>query len=176
MISRTLRNSVQKQLGGVRFSSHALPAGFGIAKAGNPEPIVKKCIDQVKSENLSGDAYEARLKQLLSAENYTLYHTNPEKGREFVSNYEHTKEHGEQTASLWKKISIFVFIPALVLSSVNSYFVEAEHAKHREHVYEHGGPEVQYPYQKLLIKDFFWGDGNKSLFWNEKANFNKKEE
>lgn len=30
---------------------------------------------------------------------------------------------------------------------------------------------VEYPYQNMRAKRFPWGDGDKTLFWNDKVNY-----
>lgn len=83
-----------------------------------------------------------------------------------------TQHHAEGTSSLWRKISYFVALPAIVATAINTYFVEAEHAEHRAHL-AHVSDEdwpIQYDYQNIRTKNFFWGDGDKTLFWNPVIN------
>lgn len=97
---------------------------------------------------------------------------NPEAAKAFKSQYEATKHHAEQTSSLWRKISWFVAAPAVLATAVNTYFVEAEHAHHREHlahVSDEDWPK-QYDYMNIRSKPFFWGNGDETLFWNPVVN------
>ncbi|CAG8514041.1 3308_t:CDS:2 [Paraglomus brasilianum] len=75
-------------------------------------------------------------------------------------------EHAKATASLWKKISIYVCIPALVLSTANAYRLMKEHSKHEIH------PEdvPNYSYLRIRSKPFFWGNGDHTLFHNPAVN------
>ncbi|ANB14148.1 cytochrome c oxidase subunit VIa [Sugiyamaella lignohabitans] len=97
---------------------------------------------------------------------------NEAKAKEFQETYEHTKEHANSTFGLWKNISIWVCVPALIASGINSYYIEKEHAEHREHnshIPDEDMP-TEFLFQNVRNKKYFWGDGDKTLFWNEKAN------
>lgn len=63
----------------------------------------------------------------------------------------------------WKKISIFVVVPALVAGIINAYIGhEKEHHEPR--------PEfIDYAHMRHRVKDYPWG-GNKSLFHNPHVN------
>ncbi|KAG7777464.1 hypothetical protein KL930_000363 [Ogataea haglerorum] len=97
---------------------------------------------------------------------------DPAKAKEFIEHYEAVIHHSEKTSNLWKKITYFVAFPVIALTAVNTYFVEAEHAHHREHTKHLSDEEwpKDYPYQNIRRKDFFWGDGDKTLFWNPDVN------
>ncbi|KAK3645465.1 hypothetical protein LTR22_014727 [Elasticomyces elasticus] len=60
-------------------------------------------------------------------------------------------------------------------SGVNAWRLWNEHWEHVAH-----GPsleeKVEYPYQNIRTKNFFWGDGDKTAFWNPKVNYHKKDE
>jgi hypothetical protein len=75
----------------------------------------------------------------------------------------------------WRKLSIYVVIPCLVIAGVNAYRLWTEHWEHVAH-----GPSLEekpeYPYQNIRTKNYFWGDGDKTLFWNPKVNYHKKDE
>nr|ACO11771.1 Cytochrome c oxidase polypeptide VIa-liver, mitochondrial precursor [Lepeophtheirus salmonis] len=63
--------------------------------------------------------------------------------------------HGD-SAGFWKKIFLFVGIPAIVLGHINAFALPGDH-EHR--------PEFKpYPYLRIRKKPFPWGDGNHSLF------------
>ncbi|KOC63859.1 Cytochrome c oxidase subunit 6A1, mitochondrial [Habropoda laboriosa] len=75
-----------------------------------------------------------------------------------------THKGAEKGATLWRNISIFVGLPLIILSNVNSYLNSQQH--HRER------PEfIAYPYLKIINKPFPWGDGKHSLFHNPKVNY-----
>lgn len=61
---------------------------------------------------------------------------------------------------LWRKLSIYVVIPALCIGSVNAWRLWSEHWEHKSHE-----PPVEerteYPYMNIRTKNFFWGDGDK---------------
>lgn len=97
-----------------------------------------------------------------------------EAARTFKQSLEATQHHAKETTGLWKKITVFVAIPAIALAAVNTYFVEAEHARHREHlkhVPDSDWPK-DYEFQNIRTKPFFWGDGDKTMFWNPVVNRN----
>ncbi|KAH8802875.1 cytochrome c oxidase subunit VIa [Xylogone sp. PMI_703] len=84
------------------------------------------------------------------------------------------KEHAAATSELWRKLSIYVTIPALIIASVNAYNLWNEHWAH----WEHQPPleeRTEYAYQNIRTKNFFWGDGDKTVFWNDKVNYHHKE-
>lgn len=71
------------------------------------------------------------------------------------------KKHGG--GALYKKLALFVCVPAIVLLAVNTFVLNAE---------EHEGLEnyTQYDYLLIRNKRFPWGDGTKSLFHNPHKN------
>ncbi|SCU84760.1 LAFA_0D11848g1_1 [Lachancea sp. 'fantastica'] len=90
----------------------------------------------------------------------------------FKETAENTHHHAKETSGLWLKISMFVAAPAIALAAVNTYFVEAAHAEHRSHLKHVPDSEwpKNYDYQNIRTKPFFWGDGDKTLFWNPIVN------
>lgn len=99
---------------------------------------------------------------------------NLTKAKAFLEYNKHVSEHSGKTASLWYKISLFVALPAIILCSINTWGIEMKHAEHREHL-KHI-PDEDWPrnreYQNVRYKPFFWGDGDKTLFWNDGINRN----
>ncbi|KAG0318392.1 Cytochrome c oxidase subunit 6A, mitochondrial [Dissophora globulifera] len=79
------------------------------------------------------------------------------------------KEHAGPATETWRKISLFVCIPAVLVSSVNAYNLYAKHQAHLEHERHEGHEKVKYPYMRLRAKAFPWGDD--SLFYNPEVNF-----
>jgi len=61
---------------------------------------------------------------------------------------------------LWRKLSIYIVIPCLVLASINAWNLWNEHWEHWEHM-PPLEERVEYPYQNIRTKNFFWGDGDK---------------
>lgn len=61
---------------------------------------------------------------------------------------------------LWRKLSIYVVIPAVILSSINAKNLWDAHWEHWSHM-----PPLEerpeYPYQNIRSKNYFWGDGDK---------------
>lgn len=90
---------------------------------------------------------------------------------------------------LWRKLSIYVVIPCVILASINAYNLWTEHWEHWEHM-PPLEERVEYPYQNIRTKNFFFGDGDKvckvrngeestnisqTLFWNDKVNYHNKD-
>ncbi|EDK42741.1 hypothetical protein PVL30_000885 [Lodderomyces elongisporus] len=104
--------------------------------------------------------------------NEASYKSNPKLGEQFMKQYETKVHHSEGITNLWKKLTYFVAIPAILLVAIPVGKVEMEHAKHREHQRHMSDEEwpQQYEYQNIRAKPFFWGDGDKTLFWNSDVN------
>ncbi|KAH0497180.1 hypothetical protein TgHK011_004509 [Trichoderma gracile] len=93
---------------------------------------------------------------------------------EFIAERQHIKEHAKSTTELWKKISIYGVVPALVVAAANAYWLWNEHWEHWSHLPPL--PErTEYPYQNIRTKNFQWGDGDKTIFWNDKVNYHNKD-
>ncbi|KAK5943919.1 hypothetical protein PMZ80_003200 [Knufia obscura] len=84
------------------------------------------------------------------------------------------KAHAAATSDLWRRLSIYVVVPCLILASINAWNLWNEHWEHWEHL-PPLEERVEYPYQNIRTKNFFWGDGDKTLFWNEKVNYHNKD-
>ncbi|KAI8683266.1 hypothetical protein LRP88_04763 [Fusarium phalaenopsidis] len=93
---------------------------------------------------------------------------------EFIKERQHIKEHAKGTTELWKKISIFGVIPALALSGANAYWLWNEHWDHWNHM-PPLEERTEYPYQNIRTKNYQWGDGDKTIFWNESVNYHNKD-
>ncbi|KAI3405783.2 hypothetical protein KGF56_001390 [Candida oxycetoniae] len=104
--------------------------------------------------------------------NSPAYKPNPEKGAKFIKAYEEKVHHSESITNLWKKMTYLVAIPAILLVSIPVAKVEMSHAEHRKHQRHLSDDEwpTQYEYQNIRSKPFFWGDGDKTLFWNSDVN------
>ncbi|THV72506.1 hypothetical protein D6D27_09582 [Aureobasidium pullulans] len=70
------------------------------------------------------------------------------------------KDHAAATSDLWRKLSIYVTIPALLIAGANAYVLWNEHWGHWEHM-EPLEERPEYPYQNIRTKNFYWGDGDK---------------
>ncbi|GAB7345951.1 hypothetical protein MBLNU457_4177t1 [Dothideomycetes sp. NU457] len=82
------------------------------------------------------------------------------------------KEHAAATSDTWRKASIYIVIPSILIAGVNAYRLWVEHWEHKAH--EPPLEErVEMPYMNIRTKNFFWGDGDKTLFWNPKVNHHK---
>lgn len=83
-----------------------------------------------------------------------------------------TQDHAGSTTNLWFKISLWVALPAIIFSGYHVYGVEMEHKKHRDHLAH--VPDKDWPrdyeFMNVRTKPFFWGDGDKTLFWNPVIN------
>ena len=84
-----------------------------------------------------------------------------------------------------------IALPAIIIASANTYTLWSEHEEHLAH----GPPledRVEYSYMNIRTKSFPWGDGDKvspllfledrmlmslakTLFWNDKYNYHKKD-
>lgn len=97
---------------------------------------------------------------------------NAQAGKAFAEHLTAVEHHAAGTAGLWKRISFFIALPAIGLTAINTYFVEVAHAHHREHMSKLTDDEwpVEYEFQNIRSKDYFWGDGDKTLFWNPAIN------
>lgn len=84
------------------------------------------------------------------------------------------KEHAAKSSDTWRKLSIYVCIPALILAQLNAYNLWNEHWEHWEHL-PPLEERTEYAYQNIRTKNFPWGDGDKTLFWNPKVNYHRKD-
>lgn len=100
------------------------------------------------------------------------YPADPAAGKAFIDIENATIEHSKATAELWRKISIFIVAP--IVAGVTVFVFKNEFA-HWEHLAQHPwtGDEPQYEYQNVRVSKYFWGDGDKTLFWNDKFNHKK---
>ncbi|KAF9425920.1 Cytochrome c oxidase subunit 6A, mitochondrial [Entomortierella beljakovae] len=78
------------------------------------------------------------------------------------------KEHAGPAAENWRKISLYICIPALIAASANAYNLYAKHQAHLEHERHEGHEKPKYPYLRMRAKAFPWGDD--SLFHNPEVN------
>ncbi|KAI2639304.1 putative cytochrome c oxidase subunit VIa [Xylaria nigripes] len=93
---------------------------------------------------------------------------------QFVRERQAVKEHAAGTTELWRKISIYAVIPGLILAGANAYYLWNEHWEHWDHL-PPLEERVEYPYQNIRSRNFPWGDGDKTIFWNDKVNYHNKD-
>ncbi|KAK1758392.1 putative cytochrome c oxidase subunit protein [Echria macrotheca] len=92
----------------------------------------------------------------------------------FIRERRAVKEHAAGTTELWRKISIYGCIPALLLAGWNAYNLWNEHWEHWSHM-PPLEERVEYPYQNIRTRNFPWGDGDKTIFWNPTVNYHNKD-
>lgn len=70
---------------------------------------------------------------------------------------------------LWRKLAIYVTIPALIIAGVNAWRLWDEHWEHKSHE-PPISERTEYPYMNIRTKNFFWGDGDKvGRSWRQDA-------
>ncbi|KAI2620553.1 COX6A-domain-containing protein [Hypoxylon sp. NC1633] len=92
----------------------------------------------------------------------------------FIKERQAVKEHASATTELWRKISIYGVVPCLILAGVNAYTLWNQHWEHWSHM-PPLEERVEYPYQNIRTKNYPWGDGDKTLFWNTSVNYHNKD-
>ncbi|KAJ1665230.1 Cytochrome c oxidase subunit 6A1, mitochondrial [Coemansia sp. RSA 1813] len=81
--------------------------------------------------------------------------------------YEASKEYAKTAVETWRKISLFVAIPACAIFGYVATKDEFEHIHHMEH----DPPKfVGYPYLHVRRSKFPYGDGKHTPFWNPLSN------
>ncbi|GAM43846.1 cytochrome c oxidase subunit [Talaromyces pinophilus] len=83
---------------------------------------------------------------------------------------ENVKHHAASTSTLWLRLSIFAVIPCLIGGSINAYNLWNEHWEHWNHM-PPLEERTEYAYQNIRTKNFPWGDGDKTIFWNSEVNY-----
>jgi len=91
---------------------------------------------------------------------------------EWVAQKQALKHHAHEASELWRKISFYVCIPAIITGGIWVYKVEKDHHEHLDHLRaENGGVLPQppdYEYLNRRVKPFPWGMN--SLFFNPEVN------
>ncbi|PGG98883.1 hypothetical protein AJ79_08759 [Helicocarpus griseus UAMH5409] len=80
------------------------------------------------------------------------------------------KAHAAATSDLWRKLSIYAVGPVVILAAINAYNLWNEHWEHWDHM-PPLEERVEYPYQNIRTKNYPWGDGDKTIFWNPTVNY-----
>jgi len=79
-----------------------------------------------------------------------------------ISTPPHIHPHHTDTHTRGTDKSCSATIPCLIVTSINAYNLYQEHWEHWAHM-----PPLEerpeYPYQNIRSKNFFWGDGDKTL-------------
>ncbi|KAJ2299462.1 hypothetical protein IWW55_004176 [Coemansia sp. RSA 2706] len=87
--------------------------------------------------------------------------------------YAAAKEHARSAVETWKKISLFVALPACVIYGYVATKDELEHIHHLEH----DPPKfIGYPYLHVRRSKLPYGDGEHTPFWNPLVNPDPEEE
>jgi len=93
-------------------------------------------------------------------------------GGDYAAEKAAVKAHALETTDLWRKISLYVCIPATLVCVAWVRNVEGEHEEHLEHIKEENGGEMpptpEYPYLNKRGKPFPWGMN--TLFFNPHTN------
>ncbi|CAG7947734.1 unnamed protein product [Penicillium salamii] len=84
------------------------------------------------------------------------------------------KHHAASTSDLWRKLSIYAIVPCLIGGGLNAYNLWSEHWEHWSHM-PPLEERTEYPYQNIRSKNFPWGDGDKTIFWNSDVNYHNKD-
>ncbi|KAJ9052872.1 Cytochrome c oxidase subunit 6A [Entomophthora muscae] len=85
----------------------------------------------------------------------------------YLAELEHTRAHAKDATELWRKISLYVALPSVLLGVFNAKRLMDEHHEHEKH---HPREWVAYAYLKLRNKPFPWTNGDQGLFYNPKVN------
>lgn len=100
------------------------------------------------------------------------------KGAAFAKSLDENMQHSAAASATWKKITMALALPAILIALIPVYRVEEEHAKHRKvlkTIPDDKWPK-EYSYQNVRRNKFFWGDGDKTVFWNQGVNRHIKNE
>ncbi|KAL8810603.1 MAG: hypothetical protein Q9200_002449 [Gallowayella weberi] len=72
------------------------------------------------------------------------------------------KQHAQASSDLWRKLSLYVAIPSLIIAAINAKNLWDEHWEHWSHL-PPLEDRIEYDYMNIRTKKFFWGDGDKTL-------------
>ncbi|EEY15879.1 cytochrome c oxidase subunit VIa [Verticillium alfalfae VaMs.102] len=98
----------------------------------------------------------------------------------FISERQHAKEHasgttGPSLSNPFRETQLpFACIPALGLAGWNAYSLWNEHWEHWSHMLPLE-ERTEYSYQNIRTKNFSWGNGDKTIFWNDDVNYHNKD-
>ncbi|WZH48733.1 cytochrome c oxidase subunit 6a [Fusarium acuminatum] len=87
---------------------------------------------------------------------------------EFIKERQHIKEHATGTTD---RSGV---APCLIAAGANAYWLWNEHWEHWSHM-PPLEERTEYPYQNIRSKNYQWGNGDKTLFWNDEVNYHNKD-
>ncbi|KAK6208838.1 cytochrome C oxidase subunit VIa [Colletotrichum tabaci] len=90
-----------------------------------------------------------------------------------ASDYEHI-DIGRETHVTLSERGVCACIPALGLAAANAYVLWNEHWEHWSHL-PPLEERVEYSYQNIRTKNYQWGNGDKTIFWNDNVNYHNKD-
>ncbi|GAA5946022.1 hypothetical protein JCM1841_004303 [Sporobolomyces salmonicolor] len=77
---------------------------------------------------------------------------------DFIKTRQAIEHHAKDSAELWRKITYYVALPAIVVGALNAKALADDHEHHLEHIKEENGGElperIKYPYFNKREKDF----------------------
>ncbi|KAK3371886.1 cytochrome c oxidase-like protein [Podospora didyma] len=92
----------------------------------------------------------------------------------FVRERRAVKDHAAGSAELWRKISLYGIPASLLLAGLNAYNLWNQHWEHWSHM-PPLEERTEYPFQNIRTRNFPWGDGDKTIFWNPMVNYHNKD-
>ncbi|KAK9466849.1 cytochrome c oxidase, subunit VIa [Lipomyces arxii] len=105
---------------------------------------------------------------------HELYKADEAAAKAFADEASAVEHHAASTATLWFRVSAFLAMPLVAAALIRSYKQESEHIKHLKHAahekHEDADVPPEFLYQNIRRKDFFWGNGDETLFWNPLVN------
>ncbi|KAG9500354.1 hypothetical protein J7337_008830 [Fusarium musae] len=95
---------------------------------------------------------------------------------EFIKERQHIKEHAAGTTGEFdtRQRRIGGVAPCLIAAGANAYWLWNEHWEHWSHL-PPLEERTEYPYQNIRSKNYQWGNGDKTLFWNDEVNYHNKD-
>ncbi|KAK7428381.1 hypothetical protein QQZ08_005138 [Neonectria magnoliae] len=99
----------------------------------------------------------------------------------FVKERQHIKEHAKSTTGEFATVEEDLSLvrppavvdgvtPCLIAASANAYWLWNEHWEHWNHL-PPLEERTEYAYQNIRSKNYQWGEGDKTLFWNDSVNY-----
>ncbi|KAI5803576.1 cytochrome c oxidase subunit VIa-domain-containing protein [Peziza echinospora] len=140
----------------------------------NPQPPTQPNTQTMSSllrRHLSAQILRFTRTKTTAASHSHQKHLNPQ-DNPFNRERAELKRHAAETAELWRKISIYVAAPTILVAALNAYKIYTEHAAHEATPLEE---RKEYAYMNIRAKKFPWKDGDKTLFWNDKVNYHHRD-
>ncbi|ODV91325.1 hypothetical protein CANCADRAFT_24332 [Tortispora caseinolytica NRRL Y-17796] len=116
------------------------------------------------------------VRQFATTSEELLLKPNPSAAAAYKAELEAVKEHAGHTSELWRKISYYIAAPAIIAAAYSAYLHEKEHEEHLAHMPKIPDEEKppEYEYQNIRVRDFWWGNGDETAFWNPKVNSHRR--